>query len=295
LSATITRGNDDMSFGAMSSEPWKPLPDDQLSWFRADQKLFLLPRPLDYSLEIYAMVFGLTYALESVEFPLYAVRSRLDRGRVYLAAVPSAVAENNLEQRLANIHDQSIRYTRNIQRAWEQQIKPEVERYNRWFEDAASFTGTGTEFSELLRKLRRARGNQWFVAIRGTIVPTLLLQQKAGDQGAPIVETAGKLTKDALQWVAQGGGELVAAVLRNVGQRLVEDNVIDQAEDVFWLEWLDVRELLQSAADRRPLVAQRKREIGENISVMMPDTLGPALPADAPRTYLLKEVLQLLD
>jgi hypothetical protein len=76
---------------------------------------------------------------------------------------------------------------------------------------------------------------------------------------------------------------------------LVEDNVIDQAEDVFWLEWLEAREFLQSAAGRRPLVAQRKREIGENISVMMPDTLGPALPADAPRMYLLREVLQLLD
>jgi len=284
-----------MSFGARSSEPWKPLPDDQLSWVRADQKLFLLPRPLDYTLEIQAVVFGLTYALESVEFPLYAVRSRLLNGRVYLAAVPSAMAENNLQRRLANIHDQSIRYTRNIQRAWEQQIKPEVERYNRGFEDAASGTGTGSECSELLRKVRRARGNQWFAVIRGTIVPTLLLEQKAGDQRAPIVESAGKLAKEALQWVAQRGGELVAAVLRNVGQRLVEDNVIDQAEDVFWLEWLEARELLQAPADRRPLVAQRKREIGENISVMMPDTLGPALPADAPRMYLLKEVLQLLD
>ena len=284
-----------MSFGAMSSEPWQPPPDDQLSWFRADQKLFLLPRPLDYSLEIHAVVFGLTYALESVEFPLYAVRSRLVNGRTYLAAVPSAMAENNLAQRLANIHDQSIRYTRNIQRAWEQQIKPEVERYNRWFDEAASFIGTASEFGELLRKVRRARGNQWFAAIRGTIVPTLLLRQKALDQGAPIVESAGKLTKEALELVAQSGGELVANVLKNVGQRLVEDNVIDQAEDVFWLDWLEAREFLQSAAGRRPLVAQRKREIGENISVMMPDTLGPALPADAPRMYLLKEVLQLLD
>jgi hypothetical protein len=284
-----------MSFGAMSSEAWTPLPDDQLSWFRADQKLFLLPRPLDYSLEIHAVVFGLTYALESVEFPLYAVRSRLINGRTYLAAVPSAMAENNLAQRLANIHDQSIRYTRNIQRAWEQQIKPEVERYNRWFDEAASFIGTANEFGELLRQLRRARGNQWFAAIRGTIVPTLLLRQRAEDRGAPFVESAGKLAKEALQLVAQGGGERVAAVLRNVGQRLVEDNVIDQAEDVFWLEWLEARELLQSAADRRPLVAQRQREVGENISVMMPDTLGPALPADAPRMYLLKEVLQMLD
>jgi len=284
-----------MSFGAVSREPWKPLPDEQLSWFRADQKLFLLPRPLDYNLEIQAMVFGLTYALESVEFPLYAVRSRLVNGRVYLAAVPSAMAESNLQKRLANIHNQSIRYTRNIQRAWEQQIKPEVERYHRWFEEAAGFSGTDSERAELVRKLKRARGNQWFAAIRGILVPTLLLQQHVAEVGAAIVDSAAALAKEAMALVAQRDGELVTAGLLKIGQHLVERNAIAQGEDIFWLEWLEARELLQAPADRRPLVARRKLETGENISVMMPDTLGPVLPADAPRMYLLREVLQLLD
>ena len=71
----------------------------------------------------------------------------------------------------------------------------------------------------------------------------------------------------------------------------------DPFHDPSWLEWLwlEARELLRSPADRRALAAQRKLEIGEHVSVMMPDTLGPALPADAPRMYLLREVLQLLD
>src|SRR5262245_45702427 len=166
-----------MSFGTISSESWRPLPDDQLSWFRAEQKIFLRPRPLDYTLEIYALLFGLTYALESVEFPLYAVRSRLYHGRVYLAAVPSAMAENNLTRRLANIHDQSLRYTRNIQGTWERQIRPEVERYHDWFEAAAGSAASDGELADLVRKLRRTRGNQWFVAIRGVNLPSLLLRQ----------------------------------------------------------------------------------------------------------------------
>ena len=182
-----------MSFGTVSNEVWKPPADDQLSWFRAEQKLFSRPRPLDYTLEIHSVLFGLTYALESVEFPLYAVRSRLHHGRVYLAAVPSAMAENNLSQRLANIRDQSLRYTRNIQGAWKQQIKPEVERYNHWFEEAVGFNGSDSELSDLVRRLRRTRGNQWFVAIRAVNVPNLLLRQNLAEAGAAIVDAAQKL------------------------------------------------------------------------------------------------------
>ena len=141
--------------------------------------MFAPPRPLDYTLEIHALVFGLTYALESLEFPLYALRSRLLNGRVYLAAVPSAMAESNLAQRLKNIHAQSLRFTRNIERAWERQLKPEIELYNHRFEEIANFTGSSNELAEKLRKLRRERGNQWFTAIRGVVVPTVLLQRDA--------------------------------------------------------------------------------------------------------------------
>jgi hypothetical protein len=234
-----------MSFSAISSEPWQPLADDQLSWFRAEQKLFLQPRPLEYSLEIYAVVFGLTYALESVEFPLYALRSRLINGRVYLAAVPSAMAEADLSQRLAKIHDQSLRYTRNVQRAWEQQIKPEVERYNRWFEELQNFTGAAAELAELVRQLRRARANQWFTVIRGVLVPRLLLKQNVAQLNADTAVSAGKISKEAMALTGRRGGELITIALIKAGERLAQSNAIAKAEDVFWLEWTELRELLR--------------------------------------------------
>ena len=283
-----------MSRGAVSQIPWAPLPDDQLSWFRADQSIFATPRPLDYTLEIHALVFGLTYALESIEFPLYALRSRLVHGRVYLAAVPSAMAEGDLAQRLKNIHDQSLRFTRNIQHAWERQIKPEVEIYNRWFDEVASFTGSFPELAGKIRKLRRARGNQWFTAIRGVVAPAVLLRQNAGALGSDIV-LAEKLTRLVLAMVAESGKESISRALARAGERLAQAGAIENGADVFWLEWGEVCDQLQSPVDRRGLVAQRKLASERDAAEVAAASLGPRLPPDAPRTYLIPEILRSLD
>jgi hypothetical protein len=284
-----------VSFEATSEKSWTPLTDDQLSWFRADQKLFAAPRPLDYTLEIHALVFGLTYALESIEFPLYALRSRVLNGRVYLAAVPSAVAEGNLPQRLKNIHDQSLRFTRNIERAWDRQLKPEVELYNRRFEEIANFAGPSSELAERLRKLRRERGNQWFTAIRGVVAPTVLLQQRVGEVGREIGVLAEDLTRQALDLVADRGKGLIRLALNRVGERLVKAEVIDKAEDIFWIEWMEICELLQSSKDQRARVAERENQAARDADAPAPAILGPSLPPDAPRMYLLSEILKLLD
>jgi hypothetical protein len=284
-----------VSFEATSEKSWTPPTDDQLSWFRADQKLFAAPRPLDYTLEIHALVFGLTYALESIEFPLYALRSRVLNGRVYLAAVPSAVAEGNLPQRLKNIHDQSLRFTRNIERAWDRQLKPEVELYNRRFEEIANFAGPSSELAERLRKLRRERGNQWFTAIRGVVAPTVLLQQRVGEVGREIGVLAEDLTRQALDLVADRGKGLIRLALNRVGERLVKAEVIDKAEDIFWIEWMEICELLQSSKDQRARVAERENQAARDADAPAPAILGPSLPPDAPRMYLLSEILKLLD
>jgi hypothetical protein len=284
-----------VSFGATSEKTWTPLTDDQLSWFRADQKLFAAPRPLDYTLEIHAVIFGLTYALESIEFPLYALRSRMLSGRVYLAAVPSAVAEGNLPQRLNNIHDQSLRFTRNIERAWDRQLKPEIELYNRRFEEAANFGGSAHELSRIIHKLRRDRGNQWFTVIRGVVAPTVLLRQRAGEVGHEIGALAGDLTGQALDLVADRGKGLIDLALNRVGERLVKATVIEKAEDVFWLEWMEICELLQTPKDQRARVAERKNQAARDTDAPAPAIIGPSLPPDAPRMYLLGEILQLLD
>jgi hypothetical protein len=284
-----------VSLGAPSEKPWAPPPDEQLSWFRAEQKLFAAARPLDYTLEIHTLVFGLTYALESNEFPLYALRSRLLHGRVYLAAVPSAMAERDVGQRLKNIHDQTIRFTRNMQRAWDRQIKPAVEKHNQWFEAVANFAGTSPELAGQVRRLRRERGNQWFTMIRGIVAPAALLQAKVGEFGPEAAGLALSLTRQALERVADRGRALVTLALTRVGERLVKANVIDKADDVFWLEWQEVRELLQAGEDRRVLVAARQAEAARLSQREAPETIGPKLPPDAPRMYLIPEILELLD
>lgn len=284
-----------MSLGAVSVVPWAPLADEQLSWVRVDGRLFYLPRPLDYTLEVHALVFGLTYALESIEFPLYALRSRLVNGRVYLAAVPSAVAEANLAQRLANIHAQSLRFTRNLDGAWQRQIAPALERYNRQFAELGNFTGPPAALAQRLRQLRRDRGNQWFTAIRGVIAPTALVQQDVAEFGANVVEIAQRLTASVLTLVGEQGGELIAAALVNIGQRLTAAGVIARAEDIFWLDWQEAVGLLTSGEDHSSVVAERKRGRGLDYSVTMPDGIGPGLSADAPRMYLLTDILRLLD
>ena len=284
-----------MSRGAVSHIPWAPMPDDQLSWFRADQSIFAPPRPLDYTLEIHALIFGLTYALESIEFPLYALRSRLVHGRVYLAAVPSAMAEGDLAQRLRNIHDQSLRFTRNIERAWERQIKPGLERYNLGFEELAAFRGSSAELAGKIRTLRRARGNQWFAAIRGVVAPAVLLRQNAGELGSAIGVLAENLVRSALAMVRERGKALVNRALAGAGERLARDSVIESPADVHWLEWEEVCDLLNSPGDRNALIVQRKLASEREAALMPAATLGPKLPPGAPRMYLIPEVLRLLD
>ena len=57
---------------------------------------------------------AMTYALESLEFPLYALRSRLAQRTGLSGCGALGMAELNLPQRLKNIHAQSVRFTRNI-------------------------------------------------------------------------------------------------------------------------------------------------------------------------------------
>jgi hypothetical protein len=272
-----------------------PLPDDQLSWFRADQKLFSNPRPLEYTLEIHALVFGLSYALESIEFPLYAIRTRLVEGRVYLAAVPSAMAEGDLAQRLQNINDQSLRFTRNVERAWERQIRPEVERYNREFEQLAGFDGSSADLAERIHKLRRDRGNQWFTAIRGVVAPAVLARRGAGELASDVGAMAEILARSALSLVREQGKALVDLALAGAGERLARARVIESALDVHWLEWREVCDLLRSPGERIALVTQRKSAFEQDAALAPGVTLGPTLPPDAPRMYLLPEILELLD
>lgn len=283
-----------MSFGATSETPWTPLPDEELTWFRAAQKCFAAPQPLNYTVEIHALVFGLTCALESLEFPLYALRSRLLNGRIYLAAVPSAMAESNLPQRLKNIHAQSVRFTRNIGRAWERQLKPEVDLYNRRFEEASTLADAAA-LANKLRSLRRDRGNQWFTVIRGVIAPAVLVQHHIDEFGQDIAALARTMARQALELVEIQGKALLYSALTRAGAVLVSTGVIDKAEDVYYLEWKEVMALLKEPRDRRELIATRRAQAASDAQAPAPETQGPVLMPDAPRMYLIRDILDLLD
>ncbi|MGB7947829.1 MAG: hypothetical protein WCH75_09125 [Candidatus Binatia bacterium] len=273
--------------------PWSPPKDEELTWFR-DGKLLPTPRPLEYTLEVYALVFGLTYALESLEFPLYALRSRLHNGRLYLAVVPSAMAERNLSHRMQSIRDQSFRFTRNVYGAWERQVKPEVEGYNRWFEETASFRGPVSEFAERFCKLRRVRGDQWYATIRGVVAPTAMLHAGIVDSPSDAVVKAETALGEALEVVKERGGTLVYQVLGDVGKRLASNGSIAKAEDIVWLEWRELQKDLEGGNDRVGLVAARKAENENLLRSGTPGQMGPELPLTVPRMYLVREVLDLL-
>ena len=204
------------------------------------------------------------------------------------------MAESNLPRRLKNIHAQSVRFTRNIGRAWERQLKPEVDLYNRRFDEAATFNGSA-ELAEKLRSLKRDRGNQWFTVIRGVVAPTVLVQQHIDEFGLDISELGKELTRQALELVAVQGKALIDSALARAGQCLVKADVIDRADDVYDLEWKEVIALLKKPQSRRALVGERRVQAARDAEAPAPENLGPPLAPGAARMYLIREILDLLD
>jgi len=170
-----------------------------------------------------------------------------------------------------------------------------LERYNLGFEELAAFRGSSAELAGNIRTLRRARGNQWFAAIRGVVAPAVLLRQNAGELGSDIGVLAENLVRSALAMVRERGKALVNRALAGAGERLARDSVIESPADVHWLEWGEVCDLLNSPGDRNALIVQRKLASEREAALMPAATLGPKLPPDAPRMYLIPEVLRLLD
>jgi hypothetical protein len=98
--------------------------------------------------------------------------------------------------------------------------------------------------------------------------------------------------REVLDLVANRGGGLFQTAIERVGQRLTDDGCIDAPDDVNWLEWMELRDALVHPTRRQSLVAERMAE-AERPAVSEPLMIGPTLPSDAPRMYLIREVLQL--
>jgi hypothetical protein len=270
---------------------WKPLAEDQLTWFRPRGRLAARPRPLDYTVEIYALTWGITRALESLYFPFYELRPRVVEGHLYLASIPSAFAERDLETQLQRMRDSGLRFTRNVRRTWERPIRGEVEEYNEFM---AAFPPPGTSLGEVaegLKGLRRTRGNQWFAATRAVFGPIAMLEHGGGTAIEP---EARAVVDEALGLIRDRGAELLASALGRVGEMLVQVGSIARAEDVSWLEFQEVRDALRDGRDVRRLVTERSSAFDQSAAREGPETIGPDLPADAPRMYLIREVLALV-
>jgi hypothetical protein len=270
---------------------WKPASDDELMWFRAGGRLAAHPRPLDYTFEVYALAWGITRALESLYFPFYELRSRVVDGDLYFASVPSAFAERDLDAQLGRMRDSGLRFTRNIRGTWVRAIKREVVGYNEVFAAFPPPNATNSELADQLNRLRRTRGNQWFAATRAVFGPVAMLEQAGGpprsDDAQAVVAEAGDLLQVR-------GSELLENALTRVGDRLVHAGAILRAEDVHMLDHQEVRDALRDGGDMRARVAERVGAVPYRDGHESPALLGRELSPDAPRMYLLREVLALV-
>ena len=295
-----------MTSAATHKVPWFPPRDDELTWFPAKGKLPLTPSPLEYTVEVDAFFFGLTRALESLEFPLTEVRSRLVNGRLYIAVAPSADAEKDMGRRLQSVRDLSLRYTRDIRGFWQQQVQPKIEDYNSWMGKFVSQSRSSQELAEQFRQLRWVRGNQWFNIFRPVVAPTALMQRWANEaiqqkgresedaqSAVRAAEDAAAVTKEALGAVEHGKTILLSA-LQEVGGRLTGSGLLNIAEDIYWLQWMEVRNTLENGGNLEGIVEKRKSEAVQLGQPSPPSTLGPPLPDEAPRMYLIREVFDLL-
>jgi hypothetical protein len=182
-----------------------------------------------------------------------------------------------------------LRYTQDIRRGWERGPKQEAERYN---EEIARF-GAGqesrAELAEGMRRLLRTRGNAWFVAFRSALAPAAMLASYA--QGL-LPEAAAEVVRGALGLVRDDGGAEFSGANERIGTWLAQSGLLGEPEDVAWLEWDEVRQALREGASRRGLVEAR-RAGATSRPAESPATIGPDLAKDAPRMYLVGEILAL--
>lgn len=271
--------------------PWAPPPDDELTWFRPSGRLAARPRLLDFTFEIDAFAFGISRALESLYFPFYELRARLVEGEIYFASVPSPYAERDIDTTMQRIRDSGLRFTRSIRRTWDRPIRGQVEEYN---DRMAAFPlpdASGADVAVGLRRLKRTRANQWFAATRAVFAPRELLEQGVGETPA---DEAMAVVHEALTLVRDRGTEILDRALLRVGERLVLAGSLVAPEDVHWLDYEQVREALGRGGMQHQTVAAAQNQAARATGASVPETIGPALPPDAPRMYLIREILALL-
>ncbi len=286
---------------AVTERPWAPAPDQALWWFRPVSIFPARPRPLDFTLEVFASTSGLTRGLVLLNYPLYQIRPRLIDGELYVASVPSGIAERDPESKMGLLRDSSLRYTRNPRGPWEQTIKQKVEGWNSWMAEA--LPDSPADLAERLRQLRRGREMQWFLTDRGVVGSLALLRKRLEDlpadsedrpkEAAAIEEGTGVL-HEALALVRDQGGAHLNAFIEQTAKRLVDSKVLDAPDDVHWLEWREVRQALTEPGNWRDRAVERKARALATSNRPVPQEIGPRPAPNALHMHLIREVLGLL-
>jgi hypothetical protein len=286
---------------AIAEKPWAPAPDEALLWFRPGSIFPARPRPLDFTLELYALTGGLTRALVSLNYPLYQIRPRLISGELYIASVPSGIAERDPETKMGLLRDASLRFTRNIRGPWERQIRREVEGYSAWM--AEPLPESPPDIAERFRRLRRVREMQWFVIDRAVVGSFALLQRGLSDLApdspdrpkiAAAVEDGAAVLRDALGLVRDQGLVHLDSFVQRTAERLAAMNVLDAAEDIRWLEWREVRQALTEPGGWKMRAAQRRAAAASPQTGPGPDEIAPPRAPGALHMHLVREVVALL-
>lgn len=285
----------------LMDRPWAPAPDEALLWFRPGSIFPARPRPLDFTLEVYALTSGLSRALVSLNYPLYQVRPRLIDGELYLASVPSGIAEREPDTKMGLLRDASLRFTRDIRGPWEREVRHEVEGYSSWM--AAALPESPSDLAERFRHLRRVRVMQWFAVVRSVVGPFALLRRSLDDlpedsedrpKIAAAVEDGTAVLRDALLLVRDQGLADLNAFVAQTAQRLVEMQVLGATEDIRRLEWREVRQALTEPGDWRARAAERKAQALRARKGPVPNEIGPPLGPNALHMHLVPEVVALL-
>lgn len=286
---------------AITERPWAPARDEALLWFRPGGIFPARPRPLDFTLEIYALTGGLTRGLVSLNYPLYQIRPRLIDGELYVASVPSGIAEREPETKLGLLRDASLRFTRNIRGPWERAIRPEVEGYSSWMAEA--LPEAPAEVAERFRQVRRVREMQWFVTDRAVVGSFALLKSRLDDlpassedraKVAAAVDDGAAVLREAMQLVRDQGAAQLDDFIRRTARRLVDMQVLAPG-DIHWLEWREVRQALTEPGDWKAIAAERKAQAENPQPGSVPDEVGPQPGPNALHMHLVREVLGLLE
>lgn len=269
---------------------WRPATDEELAWFKVGGVLPTHPKPLQLTCAVHAFTYGVTHALESLYFPFYELRHRSINAQLYLAVVPSGLADRDIEARTRTVNDRTIRF-RDILGGWRREVRPQVEED---LERMASFPPSGPsgeELHEAWLRLRRVRANQWFAPTRAVICPTALLTVGVGEGRA---DEARKAVEEVREVVIRKGTDVLNAAVDRLGGHLVRTGCLAAAEDVLWLEFDEVSTALEKGSGpyRETVATRKSRAAADNRAG--PATVGAPLDLNDRRLFLLPEIFDLL-